>query len=151
MILVDVNVLVYAFDSDAPQHEAYAPWLAEALGGAVPTVAEEFALLDTVLSGFVRIVTHPKIMPSPAPIRRALEFVNALIGAPSARWLPASESLWRAFAQLIDVDRAVKGNLVPDAYIAAAAIAHGARLATADRGFARFSGLTWFDPADGQR
>lgn len=80
-----------------------------------------------------------------------LEFVNALIGAPSARWLPASESLWRAFEHLIDVDRAIKGNLVPNAYIAAAAIAHGARLVTADRGFARFSGLTWFDPANGNR
>lgn len=119
----------------------YAAWLAEVLAGS-----EEFALLDTVLSGFVRTMTHPKIMPKPAPPGLALESVRAIIGAPSARWLPASVSLWTAFEKLVEGDGAIKGNLVPDAFIAAAAIAHGARLATADRGFARFPGLNWFDP-----
>ncbi|KQV06622.1 TA system VapC family ribonuclease toxin [Leifsonia sp. Root112D2] len=142
MILADVNVLVYAFDADAAQHASYAAWLERALAGP-----EDFALLDTVLSGFVRIVTHPKIMPRPAPTGQAVEFVNALIGAPSARWLPASGALWGTFAQLAADDPALKANLVPDAYLASAAIAHGARFATADRGFARYPGLNWFDPA----
>lgn len=142
MILADINVLVYAFDADATKHDAYASWLERALGGP-----EDFALLDTVLSGFVRIVTHPKIMPSPAPTAQAVEFVNALIGAPSARWLPASEALWGTFVQLAADDPALKANRVPDAYLASAAIAHGARFATADRGFARFPGLNWFDPS----
>ena len=142
MILADVNVLVYSFDSDAPQHRAYAPWLRDILAGG-----EEFALLDAVLSGFVRIVTHPRIMPRPAPIVRALEFVDVLIGAPVSRWLPASGSLWTTLGNLADGDSAIKGNRVPDAYVAAAAIGHGARLATADRGFARYPRLNWFDPA----
>lgn len=141
MILADVNLLVYSFDTDAPQHDAYAPWLSAALAGP-----EQFALLDGVLSGFVRIVTHPKIMPAPAPIERALDFVRAVADAPAARWLPASAVLWNTFARLAADDVAIKGALVPDAYLASAAIAHGARLATADRGFARYPGLNWFDP-----
>jgi Predicted nucleic acid-binding protein, contains PIN domain len=92
------------------------------------------------------IDTHPKIMPRPAPTERAVEFVSTLLGAPSARWLPASGALWATFAQLAVGDTGLRGNLVPDAYLASAAIAHGARLATADRGFARYPGLNSFDP-----
>lgn len=142
MILADVNLLVYAFDADSPHHTPYASWLEATL-----TSGEEFALLDAVLSGFVRIVTHPKIMPRPAPTNLALDFVDTLIDAPGARWLHGSPELWAAFRTLEAGDRAIRGNLVPDAYIAAAALAHGARVATADRGFARFPGVRCFDPA----
>lgn len=141
MILADVNVLVYAFDSDSPHHEAYSAWLGETLAER-----EEFALVDSVLSGFVRVVTHPRIMPRPAPTGRAAEFVAAIAGAPRSVWLPASPAVWRSFGELAAADKAIKGNLVPDAYLAAVALANGARVATADRGFARFAGLRWFDP-----
>jgi len=57
---------------------------------------------------------------------------------------PAS---WRRLGDLADHDRGITGNLVPDSYLAALALAHGCRVATADRGFARFPGLDWFDPA----
>jgi toxin-antitoxin system PIN domain toxin len=142
VILADVNLLVYGFDSDSPLHASYAPWLARALAGP-----EEFALIDSVLSGFVRIVTHPKIMPNPAPTERALAFVDSIASARASRWLPASANLWHVFARFVEGDAAIKGNLVPDAYLAASALTHGARLATADRGFARYPRLRWFDPA----
>lgn len=141
MILADVNVLVYAFRADAAEHEVYARWLRSAVEGT-----ETLALCDTVLSGFLRIVTHPRIVDPPTPTGRAVDFVQWLIDAPGAHWLPPSPVVWAAFADL-STDRAVRGNLVPDAYLAATCIAHGARLATADRGFARFPGLRWFDPA----
>lgn len=54
-------------------------------------------------------------------------------------------------ADLVALDRGLSGNMVPDAHLAVVALAHGCRLATADRAFARFRGLDWFDPAASAR
>lgn len=142
MILPDVNVLVYAFRREAEGHEHYATWLAEVVAGG-----DEIALHDHALTGFVRIVTNPRIVPAPAPTALALEFVARLRRARRARWLAAGPASWSRLGELADRDRGITGNVVPDAYLAATALAHGCRLATADRGFARFPGLDWFDPA----
>ncbi len=109
--------------------------------------ADELALHDHALLGVVRIVTNPRIMPKPAPISLAMEFVAQLQAANRARWLPAGPASWRRLGELTDHDRAITANLVPDAHLAALALTHGCRIATADRGFARFPGLDWFDPA----
>lgn len=109
--------------------------------------ADALALHDHALLGVVRIVTNPRIMPKPAPIPLALEFVARLHAARRARWLPSGPAPWRRMSELADHDRGITGNLVPDAYLAALALTHGCRLATADRGFARFPNLDWFDPA----
>lgn len=142
MILPDVNVLVYAFRRGAPEHERYTAWLTQVVGGA-----EELALHDLPLVGFVRIVTNPRILRSAAPMSLTLDFVERLIDAPRARWLSAGSRAWSQFASLAASDRSLGGNLTPDAYLASLALTHGCRLATADRGFARFPGLDWFDPA----
>lgn len=142
MILPDVNVLVHAFRREADRHERYAAWLAELVGGA-----DELALHDNVLAGVARIVTNPRIMAVPAPMSVVLEFLGRLRTARRGRWVPSSGATWDVFARLADADRAVAGNLVPDAHLAAIALAHGCRLATADRGFGRFAGLDYFDPA----
>lgn len=142
MILPDVSVLVYAFRREADRHGRYKIWLTELVHGT-----EELALTDVVLAGFARIVTHPRIMAEPAPFSIALEFLSRLRQAPRARWVASSPSCWERLQSLATHDRAIAGNLVPDAYLAALAISHGARLATADRGFARFAGLRFFDPA----
>jgi toxin-antitoxin system PIN domain toxin len=141
MILPDVNVLVYAFRREVPRHEEYAAWLS-----AVAAGTEEIALHEAPLSGFVRIVTNGRIFDRPAPTALALEFVERLVRAPRSRWLSASEVTWTRFTELLAQDAAATGNLVPDALLAAMSLAHGCRLATADRGFARFPGLAWFDP-----
>ena len=142
MILPDVNVLVYAFRPEAARHEAYARWLSALVAGA-----DELALHDTVLSGFVRVVTNPRVMDDPAPTAAALELVTALRRASRARWVPSGHRSWEAFDRLVADDRGIRGNRVPDAHLAALALTHGCRLATADRGFARYPGLRWFDPA----
>lgn len=141
MILVDVNVLVFAFRREVPHHEAYAGWLADLVGGS-----DEIALHEATLVGFVRIVTNARIFDRPAPAELALEFADQLVQAPRRRWLSASEVTWSRFSGMLRDDPAVTGNLVPDALLAALAMAHGCRLATADRGFARFPQLSWFDP-----
>jgi toxin-antitoxin system PIN domain toxin len=142
VLLADVNVLVYAFDEESRGHEKYRTWLINSLSERQP-----FALVDTVLAGFVRIVTDPRIYERPTDMRDALEFVAALIASPSALWIQSNQPVWKSLGELADNDRAIRGKRVPDAYLAATAIANGARLATADRGFSRYPGLAWFDPA----
>lgn len=143
MILPDINVLVYAFREGEEKSEKYQKWLIDLISGS-----DELALVDSVLAGFVHVVTNPKFAEPPAPTSRALAFVDDLRSAPRARWLYATGSVWEAFGSLASQDRSVSGSFVPDAYIAANAIVHGAVLATADRSFGRFHGLRWFDPAD---
>ncbi len=140
MIVPDVNVLVYAFHADSPHHADYADWLNR-------TVADEaIGLSDVVLSGFVRIVTHPRIYERPAPAAAAIEFTRRVAAAPRAQWLLPGPPAWQRLADLASDDGGIRGNLVPDAYLAALCLANGGRLATRDRGFARFPGLRWFDP-----
>lgn len=141
MILPDVNVLVYAFRRESPRHEHYRDWLASALHGG-----EDVALVDSVLLGVVRVATNPRIFADPAPTATALDFVAALTAASSARPISYSDSAWRRFDELVRSDRHIRGNLVPDAFLAATALTAGARIATSDAGFARFPGLRWFDP-----
>jgi len=141
VILVDVNVLVYAYRREAERHERYAAWLTGVLSGD-----EELALSETALTGFVRIVTNPRILADPAPTEHALGFVAVLRAARRTRWLSAGDAVWRNFESIARLDPQVRGNLVPDAWLAAVALGHGCRLATADRGFARYEGLDWFDP-----
>lgn len=141
MILPDVKVLVFAYRREAPEHQKYAAWLAGLIGGA-----DDIALVDVVLTGFVRVVTNPRVVADPAPTSEALRFVDVLRAAPRARSLPQTDAAWLELARIAAADAAVRGNLVPDAWLASLAIAHGCRLATADRGVARFDGLDWFIP-----
>lgn len=143
MIVPDVNVLVCSFKREARRHDEYAGWL-----NGVANGGEDLGLVEPVLTGFVRIVTNPRIFDDPAPTVDALAFVDALRGVAPARELPASDASWNRLGPLAAQDRAIRGNLVPDAHLAAIALSHGGRVATADRGFARFPGLQWFDPLD---
>jgi hypothetical protein len=141
VILPDVNVLVYAFRREAPEHDEYRRWLADLVAGA-----DELALTEAALTGFLRIVSHPKIMPDPAPMPEALRFVEVLRTAARARPVTAAPATWTTLTRWAADDPGLRANLVPDAWLAALAHSHGARLATADRGFARFPGLNWFVP-----
>jgi toxin-antitoxin system PIN domain toxin len=138
MILADVNVLVYALHADATEHAAYAPWLVETLEGGTA-----IAVCESTVTGLVRIVTNPKIFSDPTTASRAADAIDAI----GATWLAPTGATWAAFRRILQRDRLIRANLVPDAWLAAVAISHGCRLATADRGFARFEGLDWFDPA----
>lgn len=140
LILPDVNVLIYAHQDDAREHAAYLTWLEAARR------TQTLALAEPVLLGFVRIATDHRIYRAPVTAPEALTFVDALINAPRAIEIRPTDSTWSRFATICSEDRLVRGKLVPDAWLAALAISHGARLATADRGFGRYDGLDWFDP-----
>lgn len=140
MILLDVNVLVYAHRNDMDQHEGYADWITRVGEGAEP-----FALGAGPVAGFLRVVTNPRVFTDPTMTETALAFVEGLRESPMCRWVEPGDRWWSIFAGLCHSGGA-RGNLVPDAQLAAVAIEHGCRLATADRGFARFPGLQWFHP-----
>lgn len=142
MILPDTNVLVYAFRTEAPHHQRYARWLNDVVAGG-----DELGLHDLAAG---RIPPHR----DQPPHRRGLDAQPARArlrpatdSTTRARWLPSGPLVWQRLEQFLDDDPGVRANLVPDALLAAVALVHGCRLATADRGFARFRGLTSFDPA----
>lgn len=140
MILVDVNVLVAAFHDGAPDHARYRDWLDDVVLSPGP-----FGVSELVLSGFIRVATHPGIFDPPAPIEVALAFANALRSQPNAVIVAPGPRHWAIFTSLCETAGA-KGNLVPDAYLAALAIESGSEWITTDRDFSRFPGLRWRHP-----
>ncbi len=140
MRLVDVNVLVYAFRSDAPNHAAHRAWL-----GALVNGDEAYGVSDHVLAGFLRVVTHPRVFHPPAPIEAALGFVHAFRHRANAVPIAPGERHWDIFTRLCQKAEA-RGNLVPDAWLAALAIERGCEFVTTDRDYARFPGLRWSHP-----
>ena len=140
MLLVDVNVLVYAHREDAPDHARYRRWLESTLGGDEPVGVSEL-----VLSGFLRVVTHPRVFRPPTPPARALEFAEAVRSAPSCVRMAPGERHWDIFVRLCRATGA-KGNVVPDAYLAALVIESGGEWVTTDKGYARFGDLRWRRP-----
>lgn len=142
MRCVDVNVLVFAHRPESDRHQEFRAWLDGARRGPEP-----LGLWDVVLSGFVRVVTHPQVFREPTPIDVALAFVESLRAGPACISVAADERHWPIFAELSRRVGAT-GNRVPDAFLAALAMEHGATLVTADRGFARYSDLRWEHPLD---
>ena len=135
MRCVDVNVLVYAHRRESPNHDDVRQWLDTARRGREP-----LGLAGVVASGFLRIVTHPRIFQEPTPTPTALGFINALRGSPAVVSAEPGERHWAIFSGLCGTLH-LRGNDVPDAYLAAIALEHGGTWVTADRGFARFPGL----------
>lgn len=131
----DVNVLVYAYREDSTKHALHRRWLDALVNGD-----QAFGLAGLVVSGFLRVVTHPRIFDPPAPVARALAFASTLVEAPQRVVIEAGARHWGIFARLCRQSDA-RGNLVPDAYLAALAIESGCELVTDDRDFARFEGL----------
>ena len=124
MRLVDVNVLVYAHRLDDVRHQEYADWLRGLLAGQEP-----YGVSDLVLSGFLRIVTNPKVFKQPTPMDTGLAFTQLLRTQPNCVPVEPGPRHWDIFTGLCRT-AGVKGNLVPDAYLAALAIESGSEWVT---------------------
>ncbi len=136
----DVNILVAAYRRDHVDHDRARTWLTEILGAEQP-----FALAESTVQAFLRLVTNPHVFRDPDPMADALSFIEALCRARRCvRLRPSAGHLER----FLDLCRApgLRAALVPDAWLAALAMESGCRLATRDRDFARFDGLDWYDP-----
>ena len=131
----DVNVLVSAFRTDSEHHALCREWLTEA-----SAAREQLGLSELVLSGVLRVLTHPRIFHPPAPGGMALDFVDALLAQPAAERLRPGGGHWRIFRDLAARLR-LTGNRLPDAYHAALAMEHGCEWVTLDRGFSIYPGL----------
>jgi uncharacterized protein len=142
VILPDVNVLVYAHREDAVDHAKYREWLEQTVNSR-----RSYGMTDFVLSGFLRIVTHPKVFRDPSSLSQALEFVSQLRDQPNCVHVVPGERHWSIFTDLTRTIRA-RGNHIPDAYLAALAIESGCEWITTDRDYARFTELRWSHPLD---
>jgi toxin-antitoxin system PIN domain toxin len=143
MLLADVNVYLYAHRRESDRHDDYRSWLEDRLSGPEP-----FGVSELVLSSFVRIVTNRRVYLEPATPREAMDFCDAVLTAPSAVPLRPGARHWGIFAGLVRTTGA-RANLVPDAFLAALALEHGATWVTDDAGYRRFPGLTVRRPLDG--
>ncbi len=146
MLLPDVNVLIYAHVEDSvPDHAEYASWLTRLAAGPEP-----FALSILVLSGFVRVVTNPRILGSPSTLDQAFTFVSSLAERPNARIVgPGPDHL--AILEELCRESGATGKLMADAQHAAVAIEHGCTMVSVDSDFSRFPGLRWRHPLSPER
>lgn len=145
MILVDANLLLYAYHPRAAQHEASRAWL-EGAFSAPDLVC--FAWLT--LWAFIRIATNPRIFEHPLSVSEAETAVSSWLAQPNAAILEPGERHWDILQALLH-DGQTKGPLVMDAVLAAIALEHGATICTTDRDFARFPRLRWTNPLTGSK
>jgi hypothetical protein len=137
---LDANILVYASNTADPVHLPAVDLVRRLAEGP-----ELVYLFWPTLMGYLRIVTHPAILPRPLAPIQAMRNVEALLDRPNVRTASESESFWPAFRRAAG-DRP-RGNDVPDVHLAALMRQHGVRLIyTRDRGFRRFDGIEARDP-----
>jgi len=130
-------VVVAAHRADATNHASIRSWLERLIHGQAT-----FGVPSIVLSGFLRIVTHPRIFTEPATLHQALAFTEVIRSRASFVEVSPGPRHWSIFSSLCEAADA-RGNRVPDAYLAALAIESGSEWVTLDRGFARFPDLRW--------
>ena len=140
MKLPDVNLLLYAYDSESPRQAAAREWLEQSLSGT-----ETFALSWAVMVGFLRIATNPAIFTQPWHADEALDLLDSWLAQPVATVVHPTGRHAAVLRDLL-APLGAAGNLTSDAHLAALAIEHGARLYSCDNDFSRFSGLRWVDP-----
>jgi uncharacterized protein len=142
MLLLDVNICIYAIREDSVDHEEYRTWV-----GGLLTGEEPVGISELVLSGVIRLLTNHRVFRQPSTTAQALEACNSLRAAPAAIPLRPGPRHWGIFDSLC-AEVGAKANTVPDAFHAALAIESGATWVTTDRSFARFPGLRWRLPFD---
>jgi hypothetical protein len=142
LILLDANVLLYAYDRASERHGTAAAWLETALSGA-----ETVAVSWSVLLAFLRITTSPRMLQEPLSMAEAVSAVSQWLERPNVRVIEPGERHWEILRSLL-VDTQIRGGDVMDAHLAAIASEHGATVCTHDRDFARFPGLRTLDPLE---
>jgi hypothetical protein len=140
VILVDANLLLYAANHAAPEHEPARAWLDEKLNAT-----GRVGLPWPSLLAFVRLASNPLVMRSPVSPERAWGQVQEWLGCEPA-WIPLPGARHReALAEFLKRPW-MTSRLVPDAHLAALAIEHGLTLCSTDGDFAKFPGVSWHNP-----
>ncbi|MGC1463936.1 MAG: TA system VapC family ribonuclease toxin [Terracidiphilus sp.] len=140
MIVLDVNLLIYAYDTTCADHSKARAWLEDAFSGDEP-----IGLPWQTLSAFIRVLTYPRLFGERFTMRQVLKIVDEWVGLAHVRVLAPREDHWEYFREML-VGGDVRGKLTSDAELAALTIEYGGVLYTNDRDFARFPGLRWVNP-----
>jgi uncharacterized protein len=140
MIVLDANLLIYAYDSASPHHKAAIRWIGKALSGD-----ELVGLPWQTAAAFLRVLTNAKLPGDRFTSEEAAQILDDLLDQPNVRLLAPGENHWGLFRRMVTEGQA-RGPLVSDAQLAAITIEYGGVLHTTDRDFARFPGLRWVNP-----
>jgi len=142
MIVPDVNLLIYAYDKNAPDHSKARTWWEETLSGS-----EVVGIPWIVVLAFVRLMTHPTLSTNPMTIQQSREAVLSWCEIKHVRLLSPSPSTIELFFRLL-AQAETGGNLSTDAMIAALASEYGGCVYSNDRDFSRFGEIVWRNPLD---
>jgi hypothetical protein len=142
VILLDANLLIYAYNAALPPHEKARASLQDTLSNPYPVRIAWVTVL-----AFLRITTNPRAFEQPLSAGEAVSIVSQILARPMVAVLEPGERHWSILGDLLSRTQA-RGALVTDAHIAALAIEHGATLHTTDRDFARFPGLRFHNPLE---
>jgi uncharacterized protein len=143
VIVPDVNILVYAYNEAAPLHAAARGWWEALLSKAQP-VGVPWA----VALGFIRVVTHPRVLDEPLSPGAALDRVETWLARPGVRIVEPGPRHLSIIRTLFEAS-GVAATLTTDTHIAALAIEHQGEVHSNDSDFARYPGLRWRNPLAG--
>lgn len=134
MILLDANVLLYAYIDELPQHRKVSKWFEELLSSR----DESVAVISAVVAAFLRVSTNKRIFKRPSSIADASDRLDDLFENPMVELVGPTEKHWSIYSKILR-EMNISGDVVMDAHIAASAVEHGAAVASADKDFRRFS------------
>lgn len=137
MVMPDVNILLYAYDRRSKLHKVASKWLENALRD------DEVVFSWHTVTGFIRIVTNPRVLQRPASIDQAVKIVGSWLERENAHLISLDKKNWPLLAEIL-VESQATGNLVMDAHLAASR-SRGAKLASTDKDFTRFTKLQLID------
>ena len=140
MIVLDANILLYAYDSTSPQHAKARRWVERVLSSGTPV-----GLPWQTAAAFLRIATNPRLPGERFTLEEAAGVIDRWVEQPNVRMLGPGDGHWPVLRQMM-VDGQARGPLITDAQLAALTIECGGVLHTTDRDFARFPGLRWTNP-----
>ena len=143
MIVLDANLLLYAYNSRAPNHAQARHWVEEVFSGT-----EAVGLPWQTVSAFLRIITNRNLVGDRLSMEEAATVVEEWAAQPMVHLLAPGDRHWAFFRRML-VEGKVSGPMTTDAELAALTMENGGVLYTTDRDFARFPGLKWVDPLGG--
>lgn len=140
MILADVNLLIYAYNSADPRFPTASRWLEELLSSD-----EKAAFCWETINGFIRVSTNSSAMPVPMSLNEAFGAVESWLASANSVFLTPTTDHFDIL-KITSLESDAKGKLFSDAVLAAYAISHNATFATADKRYRIFAGLRIIDP-----
>jgi toxin-antitoxin system PIN domain toxin len=142
MILIDANILLYAYDSSAQNHRPARAWFEQVMSKPEPVGLSWITIL-----AFLRLSTDRRVFLRPLSINESLKTVSEWLSLPTVHILSPTDRHFEILTSLLAAGQA-SGPLVMDGHLAALAIEHGAVVQTTDRDFTRFPGLRFANPLE---